>query len=103
MIEETVGGRLAKTLDFFGVVCDLDCSDIPLPEPPDSCRFITSSLLPKKQAQRVAVQSYVLKLLRFMYSTNKHNHLSRPRGYCFRSCSCLFLDYDLLSFVFITL
>lgn len=54
MIEETVGGRLAKTLDFFGVVCDLDCSDIPRPEPPDSCRLITSSLLPKKQAQRMA-------------------------------------------------
>lgn len=54
MIEETVGGRLAKTLDFFGVVCDLDCSDIPRPEPPDSCRLIPSSLLPKKQLQRMA-------------------------------------------------
>lgn len=54
MIEETVGGRLAKTLDFFGVVCDLDCSDIPRPEPPDSLRLVTSSLLPKKQVQRMA-------------------------------------------------
>lgn len=43
-----------KDSGFFGVVCDLNCSDIPRPEPPDSCRLITSSLLPKKQAQRVA-------------------------------------------------
>lgn len=34
-MEETVGGRLAKTLDFVGVVCDVGFSDIPRPEPPD--------------------------------------------------------------------
>lgn len=52
-MEETVGGRLAKTLDFVGVVCDVGFSDIPRPEPPDDSSSSNPSLLPITPAQRI--------------------------------------------------